>query len=241
MKYLSKSDIEGIAERVLKAYYKLPSVNDKRIYRIEPEKIICELLNDKLEFYHLSLDASVLGLTASCENYVKIYNYADELRYSYIDKTMVFVEVDLKNDISQFGRYNFTVAHEASHKVLQLLYPEEYCQQPFVSPLHYNKAITEKTDNLTKWLEWQANALASALLMPKFLLEQAMYLCCWDKQWKIVNKKYTQNVYAVFESIAGLLGVSKEALGYRMIELGYIDELYLNDCNSMIMVNKDEE
>ena len=171
MKYLSKEDIEKIAGRVFSAYMKLPNIKGERIYRVEPEILLRDLLNIKLEFHHLSLDGTVLGLTASSENYVLLYDATDAPYYCHIDENDVFVEIEMKNDISQSGRYNFTVAHEAGHKIFQKLFPEEYCDKPFSGSLHYSKAVTSKTDNATKWIEWQANALASALLILVFCFQ----------------------------------------------------------------------
>lgn len=234
MKYLSKGDIEKIAERVISAYMNLPDIKDKRIYFINPEKLLTDLLKVKLEFHHLSLDGTVLGLTASSENYALLYDVSDTPFYRYIDNDVVFVEIEMKNDISQLGRYNFTVSHEASHKILQMLFPEEYCKTPFRGELHYSKAVLKDTDENTKWTEWQANALASALLMPRFLIEQAMYITGWNKNTKIINKIYFPKEYKAFAYMSELLGVSKEALGYRLVELGYIKKLFLRNEYSMI-------
>ena len=233
MKYLSKEDIEKIAGRVFSAYMKLPTIKGERIYRVEPEILLRDLLNIKLEFHHLSLDGTVLGLTASSENYVLLYDATDAPYYCHIDENDVFVEIEMKNDISQSGRYNFTVAHEAGHKIFQKLFPEEYCDKPFSGSLHYSKAVTSKTDNATKWIEWQANALASALLMPRLLVEQAMFITSWNKKTTIINKRYYPKEYNTFSYMADLLGVSKEALGYRLVELGYIKKLYLRNQESM--------
>ena len=65
MKYLSRKDIEAIGERVTKAYFRLPDLTGKTVYKITPDKLITDLLGVNLEYHHLSLDGSVLGLTSS--------------------------------------------------------------------------------------------------------------------------------------------------------------------------------
>lgn len=44
MKHLSRDNIEVIANRVFKAYKALPDIKNSECYRIEPEKLILEVL-----------------------------------------------------------------------------------------------------------------------------------------------------------------------------------------------------
>ena len=49
MKYLSRKDIEAIGERVTKAYFQLPDLTGKTVYKITPDKLITDLLGVNLE------------------------------------------------------------------------------------------------------------------------------------------------------------------------------------------------
>lgn len=123
MKYLSRKDIEAIGERVTKAYFRLPDLTGKTVYKITPDKLITDLLGFNLEYHHLSLDGSVLGLTSSYGAVTyKVFDYADEESYCYLDGKTIFIERDLNEDISQIGRCNFTKAHEAGHQILKILF-----------------------------------------------------------------------------------------------------------------------
>ena len=123
MKYLSRKDIEAIGERVTKAYFRLPDLTGKTVYKITPDKLITDLLGVNLEYHHLSLDGSVLGLTSSYGAVTyKVFDYADEESYCYLDGKTIFIERDLNEDISQIGRCNFTKAHEAGHHILKILF-----------------------------------------------------------------------------------------------------------------------
>ena len=64
MKRLTRAYIEGIAERILKAYLNLPEIKGKEIYRIDPELLLTSVLGLKIEYAHLSLDGTVLGMTS---------------------------------------------------------------------------------------------------------------------------------------------------------------------------------
>lgn len=78
MRTLSRKDIEGIAARVCEAYKKLPDFQGKPIYKIEPEKLVTDVLGLDIQFHHLSRYGSVLGVTSPCEVSYKVYDDADQ-------------------------------------------------------------------------------------------------------------------------------------------------------------------
>jgi len=174
LKYLSRKDIEAIGERVTKAYFRLPDLTGKTVYKITPDKLITDLLGFNLEYHHLSLDGSVLGLTSSYGAVTyKVFDYADEESYCYLDGKTIFIERDLNEDISQIGRCNFTKAHEAGHQILKILFPKEYGGDN--RKLHFCLAHPPKQRKMD-WLEWQVNAIASVILMPKEVIMRALFL-----------------------------------------------------------------
>ena len=71
------------------------------------------------------------------------------------------------------------------------------------------------------WEEWQANVLASAILLPKDLLEQALDLFGMGSQVSVIEKTYTPYIYRKFAAMAAFLGVSKTTLAIRIRELGF--------------------
>lgn len=56
MKRLTRAYIEGIADRILKAYMSLPEIKGTEIYRIDPELLLTRVLGLKIEHAHLSLE-----------------------------------------------------------------------------------------------------------------------------------------------------------------------------------------
>lgn len=64
LKRLSRKSLEAIAERVIRAYMKLPEVANRPVYRIYPETLAEKLLGLKIDYQHLSVDGSILGLTS---------------------------------------------------------------------------------------------------------------------------------------------------------------------------------
>ena len=106
---LSRKDIERIAERVIRAYRKLPEFRNKRIYNISPQILLESLLKLRIEYAHLSLDRLTLGATIPrVTGEVEVFNACDETEIYLLDGKTVLIEQDLRDDASQKGRYNIT-------------------------------------------------------------------------------------------------------------------------------------
>ena len=145
MKILSRKDIESIADRVLKAYYNLPENRNKSIiFNIDPELLLRELLGLKIEYTHLSVDRTILGATTTVPMEIEVFT-CDDLESTYmLDGNTVLIEQDLKEDITQHGRCNFTIAHESGHQILKMLYPKDYDVSPHTAKVHFYKMGSEK-------------------------------------------------------------------------------------------------
>lgn len=239
MLYLSRKDLEQIGARVYKAYKNLPDLKDNAIYSVDPEKLIKDLLKLKLEYHHLSLDGIVLGVTTPYRGLgYKIFDVADNEDYFMFDGNTILVESDLKNDITQIGRRNFTLAHEAGHQILKMMFPQDYNSE---AKLSFCRSQPEKMTAIRDWCEWQANTLGSIILMPREIVEGAMFLFGLGKQIKMLNRVFSSEEYTKFSNMANFLGVSKKALAIRLKQLGYVDKYYFDEPYSVLDVYCDME
>lgn len=234
---LSRKDIEHISERVYAAYRKLPEIANKKILRISPE-LMLKLVGLKIEHCRLSQHGNIVGVTCSSGHLVRVFDFENEKVYFCLDGTTVLVDKELHDDESQRGRYNFTVMHELSHQVLRKLFPGEYDEVTYRT---YHDCQLDWRRPISNWSEWQANTLASALLMPKDLIHQGMYYCGLEGRIEILNRKYRSREYAGFSNLADFLGVSKTALAIRMKYLGLIGENHLRYPDIMLEVVRDKE
>lgn len=227
MKYLSRRDIESIGERVFRAYTKLPDLIGTTIYKILPDKLITDVLGLNLEYHHLSLDGSVLGLTTpfSAVEY-KVFDYADEESYCVLDGKTILIERDLNTDISQVGRCNFTKSHEAGHQILKMLFPNDYGDSN--KKIHFYLSQPPRSKKID-WLEWQANGIASVVLMPRDIVKRAMFLFNLGEKISMINKVYATREYEQFSAMADFLGVSKTALSIRLNQLGLVERDYFKN------------
>lgn len=237
LKCLSRKDIEEIARRVLKAYYQLPDVAGTEAFRINPELLLTELLGLKIEYAHLSIDRSILGATTTVQMPIEIFCGDNSESSFYMDGKTVLIERDLKEDSTQQGRCNFSLAHESSHQILKMLFPHDYDADPQIAMVHYYRANSEKCKPIKDWYEWQANALASAILLPFEIIDRGIFLFGIDGKIKTLNKIYFPKVYEQFSNLAAFLGVSKTALAIRMKQLGLLENNHLDNPYCLIDVD----
>lgn len=226
MKRLSRKDIELISLKIINEYKMLPEIIGRNLYRIDPVLLCEKVLNLNVDYMHLSLDGSVLGLTSFTELGVEVFENDDEETFYFLDGRTVLIESGLKKDIAMKGRYNFTVAHEASHQIFKKLFPKEYGVVDNVSEVHFYKPENKSNRYITDWEEWQANTLAAYLLLPKELLVQAMRLFDFLPHIKVINKMINYDIYQRFVAMADFLGCSKTALSIRLKQIGVLEKEY---------------
>lgn len=236
MVILSRTDIESIAARVIRAYKKLPEFDGRRIYNISPKILIEQLLKLRIEYGHLSLDRLTLGMTIPrSAGEVEIYNACDEAEMYMLDGKTILIEQDLRDDASQKGRHNMTQTHEAGHHILEWLFPGEYSGNS--KKLRYCKG-TEKPV-ITDWEEWQVDTLASAVLMPEDLVKQALFIFGYKDKIPFINRIHAKRDYERFSMIADFLGVSKQALSIRLSQLGLVGRNDFDDPDALLDIFND--
>lgn len=176
MKHLSRFDIEAIAVKYVQAYMALPDVRNTQIYRIDPELLLEKVLGLNVEYQHLSYDGSILGMTSFTEMGVQVFEDDDNEAFFFLDGKTVLVEKDLNFDSKLKGRKNFTLMHEGSHQIFNMLFPNDYGVTQKSAGVHYYKANSERNKPISDWEEWQANTLGAAILLPENLIKQGMYI-----------------------------------------------------------------
>ena len=233
----SRNDIEQIAVRVLRKYRSLPELRGLNITKIDPALLSEEVVKLKLDYAHLSLSGRILGLTCYDEMGVTVYDETDTPFFYILDGNTILVESDLRADCSCVGRRNFSIAHETAHQIFGKLYPKEY-GAPEKQKIHFYEP-SPNMGAVKNWMEWQANTLASALLLPEDILRANMHMFGLGDKIEILNSRYRQEVFTRFFLLAEYMGVSKQALAIRMKHLRLLDEEYLNRANDLLNIYKE--
>ena len=217
---LSWNDIEKIAEDVL-AQYKAMYLPTHHLCYTDDVTELAELLGLKIEYVHITRDGSILGQTSSGRVWTEIYDDNMNKLFFELDGSTILVDKRLLSTSKIAGRKNFTIAHEIAHQIINRLYPEMYDTQNRIF-CDYRRSTKQKKE-IVDWHEWQADALAAALLLPLDVLQDSMFVFGLGEKMKMLSRKYSSTKFELFCEMADYLQVSRTALSYRMEQLGLLD------------------
>ena len=192
--------LEAIARKVISQYD--PSLLHTPA-PIPIEAIIEKIYKLKMDFQYIRKNGRILGETVFEDCMVPIY----ELRNGEGYKLAPFEAGTIIIDVSLFncrgdGRYRYTCAHELSHWVID---------KDYYTQIGETAAMTKKSTRSSeadKAIERQADRLACRILMPKGTLKMAFH--------------HNRDQANIVVYLAKFFGVSKEAMQYRLIELGLL-------------------
>lgn len=121
MFYLSRNDIEQIAERTI-AQYKTSFVPEHHLcYNVDPSELAM-LLGFRIAYVNITKDGSILGQTSCGCAWTPIVGPNGEDYLFYLDGKTILVEERLLRDSKSIGRKNFTIAHELAHQIINREY-----------------------------------------------------------------------------------------------------------------------
>lgn len=122
---------------------------------------------------------SQLQLTLEIKDMKSLFPFADVHGAIWFDERIIGISQSLDPDInpSMLGRYNFTLAHEIGHWRLHRHYFGGRAKQMnlFDDGSRIPDVVCRSTER-KKPIEWQADAFAANLLMPRSLVFQ-----CWNE------------------------------------------------------------
>ena len=241
MRYMARPELEQIALRVLRAYRKLPEAQEDP-YRVDPVLLAKGLLGLTVRYRHLSEDRELMGLTSYGELELVLPD-EDRCGTCLLDGKTVLLEEDLLYQPAGLGRRNFTLSHECAHHILKLLFPESYGAGPAARRalpcrLHRLHARGSRQD----WEEWQMDVLASELLMPRELLRKNLALVGCPEGFRVLNPNWRRRDYGRFTGLCAMMGVSKQAMAYRLELLGLLgkNQMYCPDIIIDIFMEEEE-
>lgn len=235
MYILSKSEIEQIATKKLQEFS--PS-NLERPMPLQTTDFLQNYLGLVIKYkYICDFQSGILGLTVMSDE-IPIPSYDELFRPAVFEETFGTVLISPQ----LLGRYHlarrrYTEMHECAHFILHQSYfancekvAAARCEYPcsFIAcrkiELHNERP---KTDS--DWLEYQADALAAALLMPQnvfysyvrsVLRKNGIRFNC------LYTNPYTKDktAYNIISDVAKTFAVSCQAARIRMTHLGLLKE-----------------
>ena len=220
MPCLSRQQIEKIADGVIHQYKNAVVPERHLCYNVDPTEL-ASLLGFTVDYQYLTRDGSILGETAADRMWITVYGSDKaEMLYELDDRTLL-IEKRLLLSPRNVGCRNFTIAHELAHQIINRSFPEYYGVECRVF-CDYRRSA-EPRRKVADWREWQADALAAALLLPLDAVRDAMFMYGLGEKMKVLSRKYSQYKYERFCEMADFLQVSRTALAYRMEQLGLLE------------------
>lgn len=220
MYYLSREDIEKMAERIISTYTSKVYPKGYLYYYVDPTELAAQH-GFRIVYECITRDGSILGETSNGAIWTTIIDANLDEVFFYLDGKTILVEKRLLLNRRSIGRRNFTIAHELAHQFINRAYPEVYGAQCRNFCDYRRSAKTHK--QITDWREWQADALAAALLLPREAIEDCMFFFGLGEKMKVLSKKYSEYKYNRFCEMADFLQVSRTTLSYRMEQLGLLE------------------
>lgn len=224
MAYLSRDDLDNFAERILCAFVKAEYPKGHICYNVDPARL-AQFYGYNILYVTITRNGSILGQTSTGKMWTSIIDSDGNDILFYLDGNTILIDERLARDPKCYGRRNFTIAHELAHQFINRTYPEIYGRQSRVISDYRRSAKPHK--EITDWREWQADAMAAALLLPKEAIDEAMFFFGLGEKIKVLSKKYSEYKYERFCEMAEFLQVSKTALAYRLEQLGLLERNYL--------------
>ena len=217
MAYLSRNDIERIAESIIQRYKQTFVPEHHLCYTVDPVQLAA-LLGYRIEYVRITKDGSILGETSAGNTWTTILNANMNEMLFFLDGRTILIEERLLISPRNIGRKNFTIAHELAHQIINRQFPKMYGPQnrTFCDYRRSSKPVTD-------WYEWQADALAAALLLPPDAVRDGMFVCGLGENIRLLSRKYSETNYHRFCDMADYLQVSRTALAYRMEQLGLLE------------------
>ena len=221
---LRKSEFDLVATKFLEKY--CPQA--LRIPMALPiELIAVDGLHLNVEHLHITDDFSELGKIFFTDGMTEIYlDESDEYIRRPVQAGTVFIDQNVREKY-HCGCERFTLAHECihwdQHKLHYLL------QQPRVAdgtavaqrcPKEQCCCRAERTEE--DWMEWQANGIAAAILMPKnaFLQKASEIVSDWD-EGVLYSHSGAECLGFLAMELATFFEVSLQAAKIRLTEVGY--------------------
>ena len=125
------------------------------------------------------------------------------------------------NEPTRIGERNFTVAHECGHDLINWQDPN-YVPDQTINYRIRSQRKELKTEN--DFREWQANVVASCLLLRPCLVDWTMFTFARKEKITVFGGYTIHSIDRyIIRMMAQYLGVSQECLRYRLDRLGYLD------------------
>ena len=215
--YMSRVEIDEIGEGLIRAYAN--KFSNRAIQSVDIEHFIMEFLRLGIEYTSFAeMDAGKIGFLADGKTPLLIHQDGKIIPFVF-PKDIIVLDKFLLSEREQ-GRRRFTMAHEAAHYILGKVYaiPSAGCfHTEYDGERSYSK---EELAQMFASAEWQADVMGASLLMPRYIVDNALAKFNRSNPIKIYGgNTITARDKDIIRRMAASIGVSYTALFIRLRDL----------------------
>lgn len=217
---INRSQLEKRAEQFLRDHYKKALLEP---VWVEPKEL-AKNLGLNIAHCHITEDGSVFGRIFFYDTVTEIYDPEKECMVKKKARARTIIvdpEAAFQNNI---GALNNTIIHECVHWVLH--------RKAFMLEHLYNKELTQigcavrggivgNSKDSTEWMEWQANALAPRIQMPREMFKKRVDALITKYRRELHAFDIIDIIQPVIDQLVIDFGVSRTAAKIRLIDIGY--------------------
>lgn len=220
---ISKRQISRLGNQIISDYCSDILQNPKAL---DEEDFSHYYLRTEMDFQFLSHCGIYLGMTVFQDSvHIPVF-IPERMQAEYIAEKAGTIIIDKSLlEQGQAHRYRYTIFHESAHWLIhQNYYRIKYQQECLTQPSAGTFSLCRKLKNPyaskpnkqwrdEDWAEWQANALASAMLMPE---SATLNLLC-----HMGSAKTAFDLAGQILQVSRIFNVSLTAAKYRLQDLGF--------------------
>lgn len=222
---LSRKEIEAIGEAVIQDFEQHCGSRydgtDGQMQNATPiEQFAADYLGLDVSMTELSPDGSICGLTAYTDTMCQVSS-GGATRIIQLHHKQVLLDSHLAGPYHT-GRRRFTLAHECAHQILFSLEDEATRRAKQTAYARCTSYSLRQLKTREDWNEWQANALAAAILIPIDKLKQVRCRLAQTEPIKCYGPKLEPSGHVEVEALSNIFCVSKTAMLIRLRQIGAV-------------------
>ena len=214
--YISRAEADELCDELIRQFL---GGNTKNVYSVDIDGLVSVVLKCPIVYAtYAEEDFDKNGFTSDGVTPLRVLDCGEVTERVYPRFTIVLEKYLLRP--GEEARRRFTLAHEAGHILASCL--DSNVQAWFHRDIDTERFYTAKELHQRMSIaECQANMIAAALLMPRFLLKDALCELNGGRQLAVYGTTvFRSSERGILEKMARRLNVSRTALIIRLRDLG---------------------
>ena len=223
--YISYAEADELCDCMIRQF---TGNNQPMLHHVDIDSFVRDYLKCKVLYETFAEDdPNKIGFTGDGVSPLKIRKKGQIISVVYPKNTIVIERFLLRTE--ENARRRFTIAHEAGHILAEHISPgrtANFCRE--YSSEHI--CTVQDVKELYSIREWQANTLAAALLMPRFMIHDMLNKMYKGKKIPVYGGSvFRPKEKVLLEKMTDMLCVSYTALVIRLKNLGLLKYQNISD------------